>query len=180
MILRKNNIILFISYFQNFVWFQFYIFKFYPIMCVSLLPSSIDYRCCLLRLASEIKTKQNKTKKKLVSKILVDSNFTFSSYAWLCVCHYSHDYRPCLLRLVSGITHHHTPKMVLRSVTFSTPKSDNLQVHKKIQNVHLLHVWTSWEVLFVAQQAMGRIHKNEQLLSQTCQLVRFSRISYGN
>ena len=28
--------------------------------------------------------------KKLISKISVDSNFTFSSYAWLCVFHCSH------------------------------------------------------------------------------------------
>ena len=33
------------------------------------------------------------------------------------------DIRPCLLRRASGIAHHHTPKMVLRSVIFSTPKS---------------------------------------------------------
>ena len=34
--------------------------------------------------------------KKLISKISVDSNFTFSSYAWLCVFHCSH--RPCRLQ----------------------------------------------------------------------------------
>ena len=31
--------------------------------------------------------------------------------------------RPCFLRCASTIAHHHTPKMVLRSVIFSTPKS---------------------------------------------------------
>ena len=30
------------------------------------------------------------TQKKLISKISADSNFTFSSYAWLCVFHCSH------------------------------------------------------------------------------------------
>ena len=30
--------------------------------------------------------------------------------------------RPCLLRRVSAIVHHHTPKMTSKSVIFSTPK----------------------------------------------------------
>ena len=40
------------------------------------------------------------------------------------------------MRRVSGIAHHHTPKMVLSAI-FSSPKSGNI-IHRKIQNAHLI------------------------------------------
>ena len=50
------------------------------------------------------------------------------------------------------IAHHHTPRMVLRSAIFNTPKSGKI-IHNWIQIAHLQHTWISWEVLFVARQA---------------------------
>ena len=57
-------------------------------------------------------------------------------------------FNPCLLRRASAIAHHHTPKMVLRSVIFSTPKSCSIrgwhfalegrsQIHKKSASIKL-------------------------------------------
>ena len=60
--------------------------------------------------------------------------------------------RPCLFRCASWIAQHYTPKMILKSAIFSTPKSGKI-LHNKIQNANLQHTWIFWEVLFVAQQA---------------------------
>ena len=50
--------------------------------------------------------------------------------------------RPCLLRCASATAHHHTPKIVLRSVIFSTPKSGKI-IHNYIQ----IHTYSTLEYL---------------------------------
>ena len=56
------------------------------------------------------------------------------------------------MRRASAMAHHCTPKMVLRSVIFSTRNSDKI-IYNWIQSAHLQHIWVSTEVVFVAQQA---------------------------
>ena len=81
--------------------------------------------------------------------------------------------RPCLLRCASA--HHNTPKRVLRSVIFSTPKSGKI-MYSLIQNAHLHHTWMSWEVLFVAEQAFLKDKAWRELLSVSGRIRNYKKV----
>ena len=76
----------------------------------------------------------------LVQHYHVIMNATYSCHN-LTLCRRSSNTsrRPCLLRCVSVIAHHPTPKMVLRSMIFGTPESGKI-LHNYIQNTHLQYI----------------------------------------
>ena len=142
--LRKPKIVLFsISTLQRLVK-VFKVFIIAVLICHSV-RNSIQIHC-RLNLNESIKCLQVELMIIYIVKCDVTTSWCSFQSTQIHTCNFEYlsQHKPYLPR--NPIAHHSTPKMIFRSVIFSTPRSGKF-IHNYIWIAHLEHTWISWEVI---------------------------------